>query len=127
MITNRRVFTLAALCLVTVAAPALAGGGSKRDPKLHVTNDSGDQIGVILNATDSQLAAIASAGDPVAAFTAAGGKILNPGQKATFKVKAGEQKVTAIDATAVIVGEGKVKVEKGKDKSIKFNGSDFVE
>ncbi|GAB5406928.1 MAG: hypothetical protein Aurels2KO_51590 [Aureliella sp.] len=125
MISNRRVFAVVALCFATITAPAFAGGGSKRNPKLHVKNDSSGQVGIILNVDDAKLAEIASAGNPVAAFQSAGGKILNPGQKGTFSVKAGTQRVIAIDGDAVVVGEAEIEVEKGKDKTISFDGSEF--
>jgi len=90
-----------ALCVLTVlSAPALAGGGggTKKDSTIRVTNDipaaGSSRIGVILGQSLAQLTAIASAPNPEQAFTDAGGKFLNPGADASFRVKSGEQSIS---------------------------------
>ena len=91
----------AALLLAFPAQAAIAGGdngGSKSNPKIWVVNDTDEVIGV---GVDIDLNRVGNANDPQDDFLDQGGKILNPGQRAQFKVKAGDHMVYAAFPAAI--------------------------
>jgi hypothetical protein len=114
-----------AVCLLT--GPALGGGngGAKKDATLRVVNDVANSVGVIIGKSNAELAAIQAAADPVAAWVAAGGKILNPGQRASFSVKAGTHRVTFanINAQGVPAAGADVQRSVGKGKTLEIRAS----
>lgn len=121
-----------ALCALTMlSAPAFAGGGgTKKDSTIEVNNDvpssGSSRIGVILNQSTAQLTAIANASNPEQAFTDAGGKFLNPGAKASFSVKSGQQAISIIGVSPSgtsqgLLGQGTVDV--GRAATVRVNAS----
>lgn len=112
MFMNRRTFAVLAVCLCVSGSAFAGGGGTKKDATITVTNNTAAQIGVAVDYTGALPPAT------VAAFQAGGGKIVNAGDTATFKVKAGAHTVIAGDAdfnpfagspATVSVGKGQTK------------------
>jgi len=123
-------FRLACLALAAVSllsTPAMAGGGgggAKKDATIRFVHDlpttAIGRVGVILNQTPAQLTAIAMAMDPMAAFTKAGGKFVDNGQSASFRVLSGDHTVTVISPmTLGIVAQGGTNVAKGRTREVK--------
>lgn len=88
----RFVCLLAATVCVFSNSLAQAGNdnGSKNDSRILVRNNSDQMAGVGIGL---DLTKVGSADDPLEEFRAQGGKILNPGQQAEFKVRSGSQRV----------------------------------
>ncbi|WP_182865160.1 hypothetical protein [Stieleria mannarensis] len=108
--------------MVALGSVAEAGGGSKSNGSIRVTNTSSTKIGLVaVNPSDS-LKAATNASE----FTARGGKILNPGESTEFKnLRTGSHTVaTALvdpETTSVDVSSFTVKnvsVAKGKRTQI---------
>jgi hypothetical protein len=122
-------FRLALLALVAVSvmsAPALAGGGggTKKDSTIKFVHDlpttTIGRVGVILDQTTAQLEAIASASNPADAFTKAGGKFVDNGQSASFKVLSGDHTVYIININNLTVLDALgTNVAKGKTREVK--------
>lgn len=112
MFMNRRTFAVLAVCLCVSGSAFAGGGGTKKDATITVTNNTADPIGVSVDPS----AAVLAAATP-AAFQAAGGTIVNPGDTATFKVKAGAHRVYAVNATPAVVGDLNIAVGKGQTKA----------
>lgn len=112
MFLNRRTLVALAVCLCVSASPALAGGngngGTKKDGKISIKNNSSVQIGIVVDPTDAQQDALTPAD-----FRRAGGKLYNPGSTANISVKAGDHDVYVV---AFDIGSDlqTVTVEKGK-------------
>lgn len=85
---------LALLALVLIPATVFAGGGSKNSTEFEFKNTSADIALVIVDTTMSN-ADLAALPD-LAAFTAKGGIVLNPGAGKVVKVKAGSHSVKAV-------------------------------
>lgn len=86
----------------TSVAQAGNDNGSKNDSRILVRNNSDQMAGVGIGL---DLAEISNADDPLEEFRAQGGKILNPGQQAEFKVKAGSQRIFFAFPTALDEGD----------------------
>jgi hypothetical protein len=112
MFMNRRTFAVLAVCLCVSGSAFAGGGGTKKDATITVKNDTAASIGVAVDPTAALLAAATPA-----AFQAAGGQIVNPGDTATFKVKAGAHRVIAVDAAGAGLGDVNVAVAKGGTKA----------
>lgn len=94
MIRNALVMLFA---VALMSSPVLAGGGgggAKRDATIRVQNDLDWPYGAAVGLTNAQLNAIVNANDPVAEWTKLGGKVLQPGEHADFKVRSGSNRVT---------------------------------
>ena len=122
MTGNRRTFIVAGLCCLLTASSALAGGGGKRDTKLRIRNEGSTQVGVAVGLTQQELINISNANDPVQAWLYAGGKILNPGQTATFKVNEGSTQIyTAFDPADGLADQAEVDLDKGENRLVIIN------
>lgn len=105
-----------------MAAPALAGesNGTKKDSKIRIKNAAAVEAAV---GVDIDLDKVIAAADPLEEFKAQGGKVLNPGQSADFKVKAGNHEVVAMFEAALLLEDPTlietVKVDVHKGKTIK--------
>ncbi len=120
-----RGIVLALVAVTMLSSSALAGGGSggaKKDATIKVSNDYSvvqqSRIGVILDQTNDQLTAIGNAANPETAFTNAGGKFLTQGEIATFKVKAGNHRITVVDANGDILKDTTKAVARNKTLSV---------
>jgi hypothetical protein len=85
----------AATCalLSTLSTNAVAGGdngGSKNSGRIRVTNNSDEVAAVIVDVDDANPPADEDE------FLDAGGKLIQPGRSATFRVSRGEHTVTAL-------------------------------
>jgi hypothetical protein len=90
------VFSLmAGLALIFAVSTAEAGGGTKPNSTIKVTNNTGVQLGVIVDASTAIQTAIGSGTISQTTFLNAGGKIVDNGGAATFSVKAGAHIVYA--------------------------------
>src|SRR4051794_20737325 len=99
MSIRRRSILFAAIAFLaagSVYAGGNDGGGSKRNATIKFTNNSSTQVGVT---TDANSAAILQAltDASLSEFTAAGGKVLNPGDSQSFSVNTGTYTVGAAD------------------------------
>jgi len=122
MSIRRRSILFAAIAFLaagSVYAGGNDGGGSKRNATIKFTNNSSTQVGVT---TDANSAAILQAltDASLSEFTAAGGKVLNPGDSQSFSVNTGTYTVGAADlstagsATAITGITTTVTAKKGK-------------
>ncbi len=95
------VLGVGALLLTSADFVQAGGGGSKADPQVQIQNRAGARVAVLADATKW----IADGANP-ANFQAYGGKVLNPNQLHTFKVKAGAIQVVAqlLDGAGAPVG-----------------------
>jgi hypothetical protein len=121
MTGNRRTFIVCGLCVMLTASTAWAGGngGGKRDPQIRVRNDSSMQMGLGVGLTDEQLTNIAAAADPIQAWQDAGGRILNPGQTVTIRVREGNTRIiTAMDPAQGLLGDRSINLRRGDDRLI---------
>ncbi len=128
MTGNRRLFVLSALCIALTATSAFAGGGgSKRNSTIRIKNDGSTPVGVAVGLTNAQLSTIAAASDPIAAWTAAGGKVLNAGATADFKVREGTHRVvTAFDPADGLVDDEQVLVGRGQIRLVPVNAAGML-
>lgn len=124
MFVNRRTLVALAVCLCVSASPALAGGngGTKKDSTITVKNNTSSQIGVAVNPSASLLAATTPA-----EFTARGGKILNPGDTHSVKVKSGTQRVVVANSAGAPVADQQVAVGKGATRAGFVTGASGAE
>jgi hypothetical protein len=110
---NRRALLVMAVCAVLTSSTAFAGGGgTKKDSTISVRNDTGAVSAAAVDPTPAFLALPPNATQ--AQIEAAGGKVINPGATADFKVSAGTYTLVAsngpVDAdTSVTVGKGQTK------------------
>jgi hypothetical protein len=114
MFLNRRTLVALAVCVCLSATSVFASsnGGTKKDCTIKVTNNSDAEIGVAVNPSKSLLTSTTPE-----EFVARGGKILQPGDTYTVKVKAGTQRVIVVDYESsegyidqsVAVSKGQVK------------------
>jgi len=115
--------------MVLMAAPALAGesNGTKKDSKIRVKNAAEVEVAV---GVDIDLDKVIAAKDPLAEFKAQGGKVLNPGQSADFKVKTGDHEVVAMFDAALeeedpdLIGTIVITVDHGKTVKLKITDND---
>jgi len=120
---NRRVFVALACCLAVSASSALAGGsgGTKKDSTVKVVNKLGNPIYAFVDVPAADIQTAAGKADPIAAFKALGGKeIAAGGNSASFQVKAGAHKVSAVDivAAAAVAVDIAVTTTKGKTSTV---------
>lgn len=90
MFTRRMLVALAA-CAVLTSSTAFAGGnngGTKQDPIIKVRNDSGAPIAAFIDPDPAKIASL-PAQPTKAQIEAAGGKLVNPGATAEFKMQVG--------------------------------------
>lgn len=88
------VFALVASLALSTSAFAGGGtGGAKKDSTIKVVNDFSTPYAVVIDAPDSLKAKLAGGTATLADLTAAGGKVVDPGKDASFKVKAGAHKI----------------------------------
>src|SRR6266478_5436935 len=97
---TRRTWLTLAVALVLTGTEAFAGGngGTKKNSSIKVTiNSTNSDFVAFAVAVDGNAAALQTAlnDKSEAEFKAAGGRILNPGDATTFKVKAGNHTVVA--------------------------------
>ena len=120
----RRTFLAMAVCAILTSSTAFAGsGGTKKDATIGVRNDTSGVIAAFVD-PDSKAAALTSS-STVAQIEAAGGKVINPGATATFKVSAGTY-VLAAGANPASPTSKSVTIGKGQTKNNAFTGSALV-
>lgn len=124
MINNRRTFVaLLAACVCFSATTVFAGGGgNKRDSTIRVENESNEQIGILINPTDSQIQRAQDA-QSVEDFVRAGGRVVNDGGSSETKVRTGDSRVIIVllsgpFAGDVIYDNNQVSVEKGETRTL---------
>ncbi len=120
---NRRMFVAVAVCLAVSASSAFAGGsgGSKKDSKVKVVNNGPNPVYAFVDVSSANIEAAALSADPIAAFKKLGGKeIAAGGNSATFDVKTGAHKVSAVDIVleAPVVIDKPVTTTKGKTATV---------
>lgn len=120
MTGNRRLFVLSALCVALTATSAFAGGGgSKRNSTIRITNEGSTPVGVAVGLTDAQLNTIVMASDPIAAWNAAGGRVINAGATAEFRVREGAHRVISVfDPLDGLVDDRQVTVGRGQTRLV---------
>lgn len=122
MFLNRRIALALAVCMAFSASSVFAGGGgTKKDSTITVTNNTEFGIGVAVDPSNSLLASTTPE-----EFVARGGKILNPGDTYTVKVKAGSHRVIVVDDEANIIADANVPVAKGATASGSVTESGLV-
>ena len=121
---------LSALFVIAVlTAPVMAGGsgGTKKDATIRFTNDVAEPVGVLINPTPAQLSTIAGANDTaaaLAALTAAGGRLVQPGKSTSFSVKAGVQQIGLGFVNGGMLGDPlTITRSVGKGKTLRINAS----
>jgi hypothetical protein len=101
-----------------IPATALANGGTKASSRIEVQNTSDTQLAVIVDPP---------AGTNQSNFVQNGGKILNPGEVATFKVKQGSHTIYGVyvDDVGNLGGETTTSVNVNRNATVKIhsNGS----
>jgi hypothetical protein len=116
-----RGLVLALAVSLTFASSALAGGnngGTKKDATFRIINDLSSQYAVVIDASDELKAKLANDTATIDDLNNAGGKIIQPGKEATFKVKAGTHRIgwvsVAPDGSYGMPAETQRTVGKGK-------------
>lgn len=87
--------------MAVMAGPAFAGGGSKADATINVTNNGTPAGGavaaaVIVDPPAGFWVALGAAADPLAYLQSKGGQVIDFGKTKSFKVKAGAHVVSAV-------------------------------
>lgn len=108
----RRMIVASMIGTLLLTSTAMAGGGgSKRDATLRIKNEANVPVGVAVDPSASLLAATT-----IEQFQARGGKIINPNQTISIKVREGAHRIIAaadigdpIDDKSVSVGQGQTK------------------
>lgn len=125
MFINRRtVLTLAVCCLFSATTAFAGGGGTKRDSTIRFKNDTNAPIGVIVDKTQAQLQN-ANIQTPQQ-FINFGGKIVNPGATADFKVREGAHPIFAADDGFQPIDFQNVSVGRGATKLVTVTPNGFV-
>ncbi len=112
---SRRIFIALATVLV-MGSSAFAGGngGTKKDATISVRNDTPDPIAVFVDPDQAKINALPAV-PTKAQIEAAGGKVVEKGATASFKVKAGTYLLAAGDdpklpaVANVTIGKGQTK------------------
>jgi len=120
MFLTRRAWLLMVLCASVSTSAAFAGGdngGSKRNGKVTVRNQTNAPIGVTSKANSAAIQAAIQAKD-VQAFQDAGGRIVNPGQSTTFSLKSGSHAIGVGDATFANTATFDANVQKGQTTTL---------
>lgn len=123
---NRRMLVAVAACLAISASSAMAGGGggTKKNSTIEVHNKTDNIIYAFVDVNDSKIAQAAMKADPLAAFKALGGKEIQPGASANFKVAAGDHVISAVDIEdEEPEGQEEVNVAKGATVVVEFDDS----
>jgi|SwirhirootsSR3_FD_contig_61_7266430_length_599_multi_2_in_0_out_0_1 hypothetical protein len=111
---------IAGLALVFAVSTAEAGGGTKPNSTIKVTNNTGTTLAVIVDPSNALISSINGGTVTEASFKAAGGKIVENGNSASFSVKAGphtvggalvsETGIGTVVSTSVTTTKGKTKI-----------------
>lgn len=117
---NRRALLVMAVCAVLTSSTAFAGGGgTKKDSTISLRNDTGAVSAAAVDPTPAFLALPPTATQ--AQIEAAGGKVINPGATADFKVSAGTYRLVA--SNGLVNGDTSVTVGKGQTKRYAFTNA----
>ncbi len=117
---NRRALLVMAVCAVLTSSTAFAGGGgTKKDSTISVRNDTRAVSAAAVDPTPAFLALPPNATQ--AQIEAAGGKVINPGATADFKVSAGTYRLVA--SNGLVAGDTSVTVGKGQTKRYAFTNA----
>lgn len=115
-----RNFLIGLLVFALVPATVFAGGGGAKPTSfIKVRNNDGEQLAVIVNPP-------AQIPTDLNAFRAAGGKLLNTGETASFQVKQGSHVVAGayINANAQAPGAiGSKTISVGKSKTVTIHAT----
>ena len=110
--------------------PALAGGGSKQNGTVKVTNNGSDTLAVIVDPSTSVQNSLSGGTLNASTFLGAGGRFVGPGGVATIGgLKTGAHAVVAAyvsgttgGSTVGTVSTSSVNVNKGKTTSVRATG-----
>lgn len=116
------VLTAACVLLSALASDARAGGdngGTKNSAQIRVTNNSNEIAAVIVDVGDN------TDFEDMQAFLDAGGKILQPGRSANFKVTRGQHTLSAalVDDEGLTLGDPDQVTVNAQKGTIAFNVS----
>lgn len=123
---NRRMLVALAACLVVSASSAMAGGdgGTKKNSTIEVQNGTPNVLYAFVDVSDQDIEKAAMKSDPLKAFRDLGGKEIQPGASAKFKVAAGNHWVSAVDIEEEEpAGKEHVNVPKGTTVVVQFSYS----
>ena len=119
------VFALVASLALSTSAFAGGGtGGAKKDATIKVVNDLAGPYAIVIDAPDSLKTKLAGGTATLADLTAAGGKVVDPGKDASFKVKAGTHKIgiaSVNTSTGAIGSPFEVPATVAKGKTVSYN------
>lgn len=87
---------VASLALSTSAFAGGSNGGTKKDATIKIFNDLSSQYAVVIDASSTLKQKLQDGTATIADLNAAGGKIIDPGKNASFKVKAGTHKIGVV-------------------------------
>lgn len=118
---SRRIFAAMAVCLFLSSSAFAGHGGTKKDSTVRVRNDSNTPIAAFIDPNPAVIAGLGSS-PTQAQIEAAGGKLINSGQTADFKVKSGSFTLAA-GSNPSTAASTTVNVPRGSTKSFSFNGS----
>ena len=122
---HRRFFLALVACAILSSSTAFAGsGGTKKDATITVRNDTSRPIAAFVDPDAAKISALPAA-PTEAQINAAGGQLVNPGSKASFKVSAGTYTLAA-GHSAVSPASISVTIGKGQTKNYAFTGSALV-
>jgi hypothetical protein len=111
---------------VALSSSAIAGGGSggtKKDATIKIVNDTSTRYAVVIDASNELKAKIAGGTATIADLNAAGGKILEPGKDASFKVKAGSHQIglATVSDGGTVGNPFEASRTVGKGKTVSYN------
>lgn len=122
---SRRIFAALAACLF-LSSSAFAGdnGGTKKDSTLSVRNDSNTTIAAFVDPNAQVIAGLGS--NPTQQqIENAGGKVVQPGQTVSFKVRQGSYNLAA-GSNPSTAAQNPVSIGKGSSQTYAFNGTSLV-
>lgn len=120
----------AMLAMAVLSSPVLAGGGggTKKDATIKITHDlssSAGAVAFVINASSAFKSKVSAGTVTMSDLNAAGGKVLQPGQSASFKVKSGSNRIgyASVDSDGEISSFGEVSRSVGKGKTLEILAS----
>jgi hypothetical protein len=122
---------LALVASVALSSSAFAGGGNggtKKDATIKTVNDLHFKVATVIDASDSLKAKLAAGTATLDDLNAAGGKIIDPGKYASFKVRAGSHRIgfASVSDSGLIGNPFEVTRTVGKGKTLTYNLSSLT-
>ena len=126
-----RTFLVALLALVFAPSMAIAGGGTKANGTVRVTNSGSDTLAVVIDPSATLQTSLSGGTLDAQAFLRAGGQFVGPGGTGTFAgLRAGSHTVagafvggTSAGSTVGTLDAATVTVKKGKTVNVSAAGS----